>query len=548
MKKLLGALAVSAALTGTTFASPFTDVPSSHWAYGAINDVVASGIMKGYRGGMFKGNETVNRYEMAIIVSRLMKKAHGKTVGADVRRTMDRLGEEFMDELDLIGARLTALENAFHEHVTTGGDTGANGFNFSGEARVRWENRTEDFGATTPAPKDDASRWQARTLLDVEKSVDRADFFVQLAADHTFGVENADGTGEVNLELNQAWVNFAVTDNTSLKVGRQTLERGNGTILSRYDWLQNPYSWDGLVLNSSYDDIKYSVWHMTVDNDGAGNVGLAPAGQTPNLTDLEANGLDVHFGDVFDGNLHVHYYTLNGGLNGVNPVTFGRVGDNLTVLGFDWARDYNEWDFYVQYAAQGGDNGAAAARDYEGKMYHLAVGYDVDAENKVGLSYLSYSGDVADAGTADEGWVNFAGDNHGYLGFADVFDMENIEDITFTWDRKINDRNSFHLAYHMFSLENADSRASLLGNGLGAQAWRGAGENANAANNGEHFETDLGNELDLVWKHSLSNDVNLTVGYAMYAAGDYFTANRAAGPNVISPDVNYGWVTATVKF
>ena len=81
--------------------------------------------MKGYRGGMFKGNETVNRYEMAIIVSRLMKKAGGKGVGADVRRTMDRLGEEFMDELDLIGARLTALENAFHEHVTDGGDAGA---------------------------------------------------------------------------------------------------------------------------------------------------------------------------------------------------------------------------------------------------------------------------------------------------------------------------------------------------------------------------------------------------------------------------------------
>jgi hypothetical protein len=61
-----------------------------------------------------------------------------------------------MDELDLIGARLTALENAFHEHVTTGGDTGANGFKFSGEARLRWENRTEDFG-TGATQKDDVS-------------------------------------------------------------------------------------------------------------------------------------------------------------------------------------------------------------------------------------------------------------------------------------------------------------------------------------------------------------------------------------------------------
>jgi hypothetical protein len=543
MKKLLGALAVSAALTGTTFASPFTDVPSSHWAYGAINDVVASGIMKGYRGGMFKGNETVNRYEMAIIVSRLMKKAHGKTVGADVRRTMDRLGEEFMDELDLIGARLTALENAFHEHVTTGGDTGANGFSFSGETRVRWENRTQDFGPAA-TNKDDVSRWQARTLLDVEKSVDRADFFVQLASNHTFGdvVLNNAGepvTAEENLDLNQAWVNFAVTDNTSLKAGRQALVRGNGTILSRYDWLQTPLAWDGLVLSSSYDDIKYSVMHMTLDNSGALNAGLPALNLA--ASDTELNGLDVHFADVFDGNLHVHYYHASGADDAAGN---NAVGNTLDTYGFDWARDYNEWDFYVQYAAQGGDDGEPVATSYDGKMWHLAVGYDVDEDNKVGLSYLSFSGDdTATANNKSEAWVDLAGDNHAYLGFADVFGMTNIEDITFTWDRKINDRNSLHLAYHMFSLENADTRADDLAGGLAA--WTGT-TNASQPNGDGHFDTDLGNELDLVWKHSLSNDVSLTLGYAMFAAGDYFTANQAAG--AVSPDVNYGWVTAGVKF
>ena len=40
------------------------------------------------------------------------------------------------------------------------------------------------------------------------------------------------GDTEITLiNLNQAWVNLAVTDNSSLKIGRQTLEIGNGSIL-----------------------------------------------------------------------------------------------------------------------------------------------------------------------------------------------------------------------------------------------------------------------------------------------------------------------------
>jgi len=189
-------------------------------------------------------------------------------------------------------------------------------------------------------------------------------------------------------------------------------------------------------------------------------------------------------------------------------------------------------------------------------MWHLAVGYDVDAENKVGLSYLSFSGDdTAVADNSLEAWIDVAGDNHSYLGFADVFAMSNIEDITFTWDRKINDRNSFHLAYHMFSLENGDTPASILGSGLAnldgagipqGNGWTGTSDGAAAVAAGVHYDSDLGNELDLVWKHSLSSDVSLTLGYAMFAAGDYFTANQ--GANAVSPDVNYAWVTATVKF
>jgi len=520
MNKLLGALAVSAVLTGSTYANPFSDVPAGHWAYGAVNSVVNSGMMKGYPKGIFKGKETVNRYQMATIISRLLKRSGGSN-DADVRRTLDRLGEEFMDELDLIGARLTALEGAFNEHVNEGGD--ANGFNFSGEARVRWENRTEDLADANA--KDDASRFQVRTLVDIEKSVDRADVFVQLAHDKTFG--DTDNTAEGNVSINQAFVNFGVTDNSSLKIGRQAFVRGNGSIIGRYDHLQDPYSYDGWVFSSSYDDISYDVWSLRLSNAGqATNPGNAAAA----FTDADIHGLDANFTDIWGGDLHVHYYHATGVNN--------QVGHTLDTYGFDWAKDYEEWDFYVQYATQGGGLGAV---DYDGTLWNLAVGYDLDEDDKLGLSWTSYSGEEAGADT--KAWQGGLGNGHGFLGFADVLAQENVEDITFTWDRQVNDRNSFHLAYHMFSLESATDQAALLGGGL--PGWAGAAAGAGTADANGNLDDDLGTELDLIWKHQLSGDVGLALGYAAFDAGDYFTANNA-GAN--SPDVTYTWLNANVKF
>ena len=506
MNKLLGALAVSAVLTGSTYANPFSDVPAGHWAYGAVNSVVESGMMKGYPQGIFKGKETVNRYQMATIISRLLKRSGGSN-DADVRRTLDRLGEEFMDELDLIGARLTALEGAFNEHVNEGGD--ASGFKFSGEARVRWENQTEDL--TNTALKDDDSRWQGRTLLNVEKSVDRADFFVQLQYDHTFGNGGNDAN---NADINQAWVNFAVTDDSSIKLGRQAVEVGNGAIIGRHDHLQNPYSYDGWIFSSSYDDIGYNVWSLR---------------RTAGAVDNDLHGLDVNFSDVYGGDLHAHYYHYTG--------LAGTVGNNLNTYGLDWSRDYEEWDFYVQYAAQDGDQ--TAAIEYDGELLNLAVGYDVDEDDKIGLSYTSYSGDDTATAASNEGWQHLnLGDAHSFLGFADVFAQSNIEDITFTWDRQLDEKNSFHLAYHMFQLDDSSSDAAILN----LNGWTGLTEAASTGAN----DDDLGTELDLIWGHKLSDDVDLALGYAMFDAGDYFTTNKTAG--TVSPDATYAWLTANVKF
>ncbi|HMA60814.1 MAG TPA: S-layer homology domain-containing protein [Halanaerobiales bacterium] len=60
------------ALATPAIGASFPDVPSNHWAYEAINELVAAGVIEGYPDGTYKGQRNLTRYEIAMIVSRVM--------------------------------------------------------------------------------------------------------------------------------------------------------------------------------------------------------------------------------------------------------------------------------------------------------------------------------------------------------------------------------------------------------------------------------------------------------------------------------------------
>ncbi|MBP2649212.1 MAG: S-layer y domain protein [Firmicutes bacterium] len=87
-------------------ATPFSDVPANHWAYGAVNKLVKAGIIDGMGG--FQGDKTLTRYEMAQIVANAMTKSD--KADAETKAIIDKLSHEFANELQAIGIRLAALE------------------------------------------------------------------------------------------------------------------------------------------------------------------------------------------------------------------------------------------------------------------------------------------------------------------------------------------------------------------------------------------------------------------------------------------------------
>ena len=50
----------------------FPDVSADHWAYEAVVELQAAGIVEGYPDGEFKGQQNMTRYEMALIIARML--------------------------------------------------------------------------------------------------------------------------------------------------------------------------------------------------------------------------------------------------------------------------------------------------------------------------------------------------------------------------------------------------------------------------------------------------------------------------------------------
>ncbi len=149
------------AVVSPAFAQPFADVPTDHWAFDAIAELAAKGIIEGFPDGTFKGERGVTRYEVAMIVARILARIEAikipapaaaapapQVTRADVQ-TIQRLVNEFRAELAALGVRVTAVEEeltalkAKTTNVSVKGDVRFryNVANAGGAPSIRYRNR-----------------------------------------------------------------------------------------------------------------------------------------------------------------------------------------------------------------------------------------------------------------------------------------------------------------------------------------------------------------------------------------------------------------------
>lgn len=237
MRKQLAVLAATAVLgvTSALAAHPFSDVTAQDWAYQAVERLAAEGVIQGYPDGTFKGQRNITRYEMAQMIARA--DAHQDEVTAEQRATIQRLANEFANELQAFGVRVNRLEDK------------VGNFKFSGDARLRYTNM--DLKEKKTKSSKSGFLYRARVKFEAEAN-DRTKVGVRLhSGDTSFNPEgNSSGTeGDAGNGIDEAYVQYKINNHTLATVGKKDYIIGNG--LSYDKWLR------GAVVN--YDRNKLNA-------------------------------------------------------------------------------------------------------------------------------------------------------------------------------------------------------------------------------------------------------------------------------------------------
>ena len=226
MKKHLAVLAATAVLgvTSAFAANPFSDVTPQDWAYQAVAQLAAQGVVNGYPDGTFQGQNNITRYEMAQMVAKALVRQD--RVDAEQNAIINRLANEFSAELNNLGVRVATLENK------------VGNFKFTGDARLRYTGSND--------ARD--SKFQYRGRVKFEATVnDNTKAVVRLASDNKeFGA-----AGNPTTAIDRVYVQHNFGKYATVTAGRQDLVVGAGLAFDG--------TFEGVVAKAGKDKLNGSV-------------------------------------------------------------------------------------------------------------------------------------------------------------------------------------------------------------------------------------------------------------------------------------------------
>ena len=218
MKKTLvsalsAALVIGAASTTFAAANPFSDVPRDHWAYDAVTQLAADGVVEGYGDGTYRGDRNITRYEMAQMTTKAMAKGD---MSASDRALVDRLAAEFADELNNLGVRVSNLEkhadmvkwNGVLEYTYTSERFETSARDVTGKGRKKLNTDNLLFRLEPTAEVND--HWSVHARLDANTNMSK---------DAAWDTAKDTASSDHNVTLKRAWAEGDYT-NFNVKLGK----------------------------------------------------------------------------------------------------------------------------------------------------------------------------------------------------------------------------------------------------------------------------------------------------------------------------------------
>lgn len=331
---------MSAAATCSAAANPFSDVPAGHWAYDALAQLTADGVVEGYGDGTFRGDRQITRYEMAQMVAKAMAK---ESTGID-RSLINRLEAEFSEELSNLGVRVSNLEK-HADRVKWSGVFAQKAMRGNHDENTWWE---KELFLNVDAAVNDT--WNVHAGIDTKWGTNKEGWNGESEFSDAYGASNvkvsnmiyqlyAKGPlfkgstftfGLFTPSLQEGFVGNARTKGFELdyQIGKTTLKAYNGNLHEKVSDLSSPWS-DAFRRHGDRGDYEY--------------VGTGEGGTESGFKDqrLQAWGVAVEHAFTDRTTAGVGYYNL------YSPVAYGdshlgivavnlrqRLSRNLELAGF----------------------------------------------------------------------------------------------------------------------------------------------------------------------------------------------------------------------
>ena len=418
-KKLVASLVATMAVGATAFAAnPFVDVPSDSWAYNSVVELANSGIIQGVDGVHFQGERNITRYEAAEIVAKAM--AHEDRANAEQRALINRLADEFSDELNNLGVRVSNLEDRVGNVKLTG------------DARVRYMKQGQTL-------KNDDS-WQFRGRLRANAKInDRA--YAVLGTEyntnfgnHTHASASASSAGRDHFYVDRAYVNYALDNGHkwNAMVGRYDYELGNNM---------------GLIYGNNFDGAQLKF----ADNKMAATVGYGKIKEgTLNDSKTAYGELEGFFGGgtAAGSAVGVYYNDFNASSGG--SAEDAKVWGAYASLNFAKKFNLNAEAYRVNY-----DKASVADADgFSAKLTYGKAKFDTPKSWDLWVNYINIEDGAADDGGTGS-WRTNVNNTKGWAAGADYTFAKNAQLQVFqTFDTKIEktgkDRDELTRAQFVF--------------------------------------------------------------------------------------------------
>ena len=349
-------------------ANPFVDVPSDSWAYKSVVELADAGIIQGVDGSYFQGERNITRYEAAEMVAKAM--AHMDKASVEQRALINKLADEYADELNNLGVRVSALENR------------VGNVKLSGDARIRFQYQDTSSEATTGYRKDASQDYRVRVRANAKVN-DRTTVTYGISTDDINFADNGAASDNGNIFTDDAKVDYNFGGNHwNLSVGRTDTYVLGG---------ENAY---GFQYGDVFDraELKYTNDHFAA----TAGYGKFKAGDTVEDAAVEGNGLlgvKTGYGELegfFGGGraagsaVGVYYNDFNG-INGFKA-------DDL--WGAYASLNFGKWNALANYEK---------------------INNDVTNDPEVWIGKLTYGSAASDARGSWDAWVEYINSDKGAL-------------------------------------------------------------------------------------------------------------------------------------